>query len=55
MNNIVNGTNVLSALGRLSGGNWLRILVLIDAVSVLLGGVMTGTVTTIQLLDRMAK
>ena len=56
MNTIVNGTNVLSALGRLtSGGNWLRILVLIDAVSVLLGGVMTGTVTTIQLLDRMAK
>lgn len=54
MNTIVNGTNVLSALGRLSGGSWLRILVLIDAVSVLLGGVMTGTVTTIQLLDRMA-
>ncbi|KAH9057249.1 amino acid permease-domain-containing protein [Lactarius vividus] len=51
---IVNGSNVLSALGSLSGGNWLRILVLIDAVSVLLGGVMTGTVTAIQLLDRMA-
>ena len=52
---IVNGSNVLSALGRLSGGNWLRILVLIDAVSVLLGGVMTGTVTAIQLLDRMSQ
>lgn len=51
---IVNGSNVLSALGSLSGGNWLRILVLIDAVSVLLGGVMTGTVTAIQLLDRMS-
>jgi hypothetical protein len=55
MNTIVNGANVLSALGRLSGGNWLRILVLIDAVSVLLGGVMTDTVTPIQSLDRMAK
>jgi hypothetical protein len=55
LNTIVNDTNVLSALGHLSGGNWLRILVLIDAISVLLGGVMTGTVTTIQLLDRMAK
>ncbi|SRR6266404_2581749 len=52
---IVNGSNVLSALGHLSGGNWLRTLVLIDAVSVLLGGVMTGTVTAIQLLDRMAQ
>jgi hypothetical protein len=52
---IVSGTNVLSALGTLAGGSWLRILVLVDAVSVLLGGVMTGTVTTIQLLDRMAK
>ena len=55
MNTIINGSNVLSALGRLSGGNWLRILVLVDAVSVLLGGIMTGTVTTIQLLDRMAR
>ena len=52
---IVNGSNVLSALWRLSGGKWLRILVLIDAVSVLLGGVMTGTVTAIQLLDRMSQ
>ncbi|KAH9970461.1 amino acid permease-domain-containing protein [Russula compacta] len=51
---VVDGTNVLSALGDLTGGSWLRILVLIDAVSVLLGGVMTGTVTTVQLLDRMA-
>jgi amino acid transporter len=55
MSTIVDGMNVLSALGSLTGGSWLRILVLIDAVSVLLGGVMTGTVTTIQLLDRMAK
>jgi amino acid transporter len=52
---IVDGANVLSALGGLAGGRWLRILVSIDAVSVLLGGVMTGTVTTIQLLDRMAQ
>jgi amino acid transporter len=52
---IVNGTNVLSALGNLAGGSWLRILILIDAVSVLLGGIMTGTVTAIQLLDRMAQ
>jgi hypothetical protein len=55
MNAIADGTNVLSALGGLTGGRWLRILVLIDAVSVLLGGVMTGTVTSIQLLDRMAQ
>ena len=55
VNTIVNGTNVLSALGSLTGGSWLRILILIDAVSVLLGGIMTGTVTTIQLLDRMAQ
>lgn len=55
VNTIVNGTNVLSALGSLTGGGWLRILILIDAVAVLLGGIMTGTVTTIQLLDRMAQ
>jgi len=54
VDDIVNGSNVLSALGSLSGGKWLRVLVLIDAVSVLLGGVMTGTVTAIQLLDRMS-
>jgi Amino acid permease len=52
---ITDGTNVLSALGSLTGGSWLRILVLVDAISVLLGGVMTGTVTTIQLFDRMAQ
>ena len=55
MSTIIDGSNVLSALGRLNGGNWLCILVLVDAVSVLLGGIMTGTVTTIQLLDRIAK
>ena len=55
VNTIVNGMNVLSALDSLTGGNWLRILVLIDEVSVLLAGVMTGTVTTIQLLDYMAQ
>jgi hypothetical protein len=52
---ITDGTNVLSVLGSLAGGSWLRILVLVDAVSVLLGGVMTGTVTTVQLFDRMAQ
>jgi len=52
---IVDGQNVLSALGGLAGGKWLRILVLIDAISVLLGGVLTGTVTTIELLNRMAQ
>ncbi|KAI0296097.1 amino acid/polyamine transporter I [Multifurca ochricompacta] len=54
MSTLLGGANVLSALGSLAGGRWLRILVLVDAVSVLLGGVMTGTVTTTQLLDRMA-
>ncbi|KAI9449880.1 amino acid permease-domain-containing protein [Russula earlei] len=55
LSSIIDRQNVLSALGSLTGGGWLHILVLIDAVSVLLGGVLTGTVTTIELLERMAQ
>lgn len=55
MDIIANGSNVLSALGSLLGGNWFRKLVFIDAVSVLLGGVITGTATAIELLYRKAQ
>ncbi|KAI0296100.1 hypothetical protein B0F90DRAFT_1669869 [Multifurca ochricompacta] len=51
---ILVGTKVLSILGRLTGRRWSRVLLLVDGIFVLLGGVTTGTVTTIQLLDRMA-
>ncbi|KAI0265919.1 amino acid permease-domain-containing protein [Gloeopeniophorella convolvens] len=52
---ILGGANLLSVLGRLAGGSWLRILVLVDAIQVLLGGVLTGSVTATQLFDRLSR
>ncbi|KAI0047380.1 hypothetical protein FA95DRAFT_1559224 [Auriscalpium vulgare] len=52
---IASGANVLSALATRAAGRWLRIIVVVDAVSVLLGGVMTGVVTASRLFDRLAR
>ncbi|VDB89935.1 unnamed protein product [Peniophora sp. CBMAI 1063] len=53
---ILEGNNVLSTLAEVSGGGkWLRYWTVVDAVSVLLGGILTGVVTAGTLLDRLAK
>lgn len=42
---ILSGDNVLALLGGIAGrGQWLKILVVVDAVVVLCGGIMTGII-----------
>ncbi|KZV64688.1 hypothetical protein PENSPDRAFT_656347 [Peniophora sp. CONT] len=53
---VLEGHNVLSTLAEVAGGGkWLRYWTVVDAVSVLLGGILTGVVTAGTLLDRLAK
>lgn len=49
----IHETNLLSHMGRISGGNWLATLVSIDAVVVLSGAVLTSYVGVTGLLERM--
>jgi amino acid transporter len=46
-------TNLLSHMGRISGGDWLASLISIDAVVVLSGAVLTSYVGVTGLLERM--
>ncbi|KAI0062936.1 hypothetical protein BV25DRAFT_1855218 [Artomyces pyxidatus] len=52
---ISQGANVLSVLADRAAGRWLRIIVVTDAVSVLLGGVMTGVMASTALFERLAE
>ncbi|EJU05049.1 hypothetical protein DACRYDRAFT_114337 [Dacryopinax primogenitus] len=54
MEQITGGTNVLSLLAERVAGRWLRIVVVVDAVAVLLGGVLAGIVMLCGLVDRLA-
>lgn len=40
---VLGGSNVLSVLAQVTGGRWLRVLVVVDAIVVLCGGVLTGS------------
>ncbi|KAI0029916.1 amino acid permease-domain-containing protein [Vararia minispora EC-137] len=52
---VLAGENILSTLAEAAvGSRWLRLWVVVDAVSVLLGGMLTGVITASQLLDRLA-
>ena len=53
---VLEGSNILSTLAEVAGGGkWLRYWIVVDAVSVLLGGILTGVVTASTLIDRLAK
>ena len=52
---ILSGANVLSVLAEDVAGTWLRILIVIDAVLVLGGGVLTGFYTVCGLVDRLTR
>ncbi|CAL1697829.1 unnamed protein product [Somion occarium] len=52
---ILSGANVLSALASVAAGKWLRIWVVVDAVVVLCGGVLTGILGACELSDRLAR
>lgn len=52
---ISGNTGVLSLLAQSAGGSWLRLLIVIDAVLVLTGGIFMGLFTVCGLIDRLAK
>lgn len=52
---ISGNNNMLSLLAQSAGGPWLRLLIVIDAVLVLTGGIFMGLFTVCGLIDRLAK
>ncbi|KAF8586227.1 hypothetical protein K439DRAFT_1631841 [Ramaria rubella] len=52
---ISEGTNILSILAEAVAGRWLRILVVVDCVLVLSGGVVDGICSASALLERLAQ
>ncbi|EIN12814.1 hypothetical protein PUNSTDRAFT_28714, partial [Punctularia strigosozonata HHB-11173 SS5] len=51
---VLSGANILSVLAELALGRWLRIWIVVDAVIVLSGGVLTGILSACELLQRLA-
>ncbi|THU77928.1 hypothetical protein K435DRAFT_973734 [Dendrothele bispora CBS 962.96] len=51
---ILGGTNVLSVLGDRAGGRWLRIWITVDAIVVLCGGVLTGILSSTELISQLS-
>ncbi|KAG8833221.1 hypothetical protein FRC17_011113 [Serendipita sp. 399] len=51
---ILFGTNILSILAQEVGGRWLRLLLVIDAMTVLCGGMATGIFTACNLMRTLA-
>ncbi|TCD62055.1 hypothetical protein EIP91_007531 [Steccherinum ochraceum] len=49
------GNNVLSILAQVAAGRWLRIWIVVDAVVVLCGGVLTGVLGACELAERLAR
>jgi amino acid transporter len=52
---IKTGTNILSRLADKVAGRWLRTLLVVDAMLVLCGGIVTGLFTACGLLKRLAE
>lgn len=52
---MLSGANVLSTLGLMAAGRWLRIFVVVDAVIVLCGGVLTGIMASCELFEQLAR
>ncbi len=52
---IQNGSNILSTLSDKVLGRWFRIILVVDGMLVLGGGILTGLFTTCGLVDRLAK
>ncbi|KAF9467230.1 amino acid permease-domain-containing protein [Collybia nuda] len=51
---ILSGANVLSILAERAAGRWLRIWVVVDAIIVLCGGVLTGILSACELLEQLS-
>ncbi|PPQ71248.1 hypothetical protein CVT26_010990 [Gymnopilus dilepis] len=54
LDTILGGANVLSVLAAVSAGRWLRVWIVVDAVIVLCGGVLTGILAASELLSQLA-
>lgn len=52
---ILAGANILSVLAQSVAGRWLRVLVVVDCVFVLSGGVIDGICSGCALIDRLAR
>ncbi|KAF8152993.1 amino acid permease-domain-containing protein [Crassisporium funariophilum] len=52
---ILSGANVLSILAQESAGRWLRTWIVVDAIIVLCGGVLTGILSACELLSQLAQ
>lgn len=52
---VVGQGNILSVLAETVAGKWLRIWVVVDAVIVLCGGVLTGILSACELFERLAR
>jgi hypothetical protein len=52
---IISGTNVLSVVAQLVAGRWLRILVVVDGIAVMAGGILAGIFTLCGLVDRLTR
>ncbi|KAI5454120.1 hypothetical protein NCC49_005110 [Naganishia albida] len=50
---ILGGANILSLVGQVAGGTWLRKIIVVDSAIVLCGGVLTGAVTSCSLIERL--
>lgn len=48
------GANILSFLAQMTAGRWLRTWIVVDAIIVLCGGVLTGILSACGLLDQLA-
>lgn len=55
LDTILAGANVLSVLSARVAGRWLQILIVVDAVLVLCGGVLTGIVAACELFGQLAR
>ncbi|KAJ7291814.1 AAAP amino acid permease [Mycena rebaudengoi] len=51
---ILQGANVLSVLAQISAGRWLRRWIVVDAIIVLSGGILTGILSVCALLEQLA-
>ncbi|KAF8902544.1 AAAP amino acid permease [Gymnopilus junonius] len=54
LDTILGGANVLSVLAEVSAGRWLRTWIVVDAIVVLCGGVLTGILAASELLEQLA-
>ncbi|KAF8654813.1 hypothetical protein AX16_003382 [Volvariella volvacea WC 439] len=54
LDTVLQGANILSVLAEESAGKWMRIWIVVDAVVVLCGGVLTGILSACELFEQLS-